>query len=508
MITRLVIILLLSSNLLIGQTDFLESDWVGRIELPGESHFVRVQFRDGKTFLQLPYRDGNLRYSLDNFTVKDDLPSFSIKQKISGLIFKVMKREGDHLDGVVDRNGLVGSFYLHRVLPIEEAQWQPYLGDYIGEAGLVFKVWDRFNTLRLHSPLSQEVGRMYRIGDHRFWVATGETLQFSDQEGSDFATVEWSWGEQRMSAQRRELYQKEDDLITTDRGDTIGVSLFVPKGEGPFPAVLIARGAANLDRSLNYMEAEILASYGIAALVYDNYGTGQTNGNPRTKDFEDKQDLVLDLYTHLQNYPKIKADQIGLMGGSQGARIAAMAASKAEQPAFLILRAHPMETRKDQQLYAIGAFLRQRNVTEELIVQILHLWEQYFDLAHRQVVDQEYIAAVNKMRAAHPDLMIPAAPANQAPPFPWRDDIYDATKRYLPNIHCPVLSEHGVEDDRVPPYKSVHFLETGLAAAGNDALTVIFYQNANHSFTMPGFRIAPGLFMNEVLWIKEVLGNR
>lgn len=508
MITRLVIALLLWGNLLMGQADFLKSDWVGRIELPGESHFVRIQFREGETYLQLPYADGNQRYPLDNFTAKDGLPAFSIKRRVYELTFKVVQREGDHLQGRVDRTGLMGSFYLHRVLATESSQWQPYLGDYASAEGQVFKVWDRFNTLRVHSPLSQEVGRMYRIGDHRFWMATGEMLQFSTQEGKNFTRVEWIWGEQRMPAQKMELYAKEDDLLTTDSGDTIGVSLFVPKGAGPFPAVLIARGAANYDRSLNYTEAEILSSYGIATLVYDNYGTGQTNGHLRTKDFEDKQNLVLDLYAHLQDHPKTRADQIGLMGGSQGARIAAMAASKADSPAFLILRAHPMETRKDQQLYAIGAFLRQRNVTEELIVQLLQLWDQYFDLAHRQVVDQEYIEAVNKMRAAHPDLMIPAAPANQAPPFPWLDDIFDATKDYLADIHCPVLSEHGALDDRVPPYKSVHFLETGLAAAGNEALTVIFYPNADHSFTMPGFRIATGLFMHEVLWIKEMLGKQ
>lgn len=508
MITRLVITLLLWGNLLTAQADFLQSDWVGRVELSNESHFFRIQFRDGKTFLQFPYRDGNLRYSLDDFTEKGDLPSFVIKRKIHELAFKVLERKGNYLDGTVERNGLEGSFYLHRVMPIEQADWQPYLGDYVSGTDLVFKVWDRFNSLRLHSPLSQEVGRMYKIGDHQFWIATGETLQFSHQEGSNFTTLEWTWGKQQISAQQEELYQKEDDLITTAGGDTIGASLFMPKGDGPFPAVLIARGAASYDRSLNYTEAQIFASYGIAALVYDNYGTGQTNGNPRTKDFEDKQNLVLDLYAHLQAHPKIKGDRIGLMGGSQGARIAAMAASKAEQPAFLILRAHPMETRKDQQLYAIGSFLRQRNVTEELIVRILQLWDQYFDLAHRQEVDQEYIEAVSKMRAAHPDLMIPTAPRSQAPPFPWRDDIFDATKSYLPNVHCPVLSEHGVNDDRVPPYKSVHFLETGLAAAGNEALTVIYYENANHSFTMTGFRIAPGLFMNEVLWTKAVLRNR
>ncbi|NRB52719.1 MAG: prolyl oligopeptidase family serine peptidase [Saprospiraceae bacterium] len=356
--------------------------------------------------------------------------------------------------------------------------------------------------------MSHQVERMYPIAKDLFWIATGEILQFSKGDGTSFDTLEWTWGQQQLSAEKQELYQKTDYVVTMGAEDSVGVSLFLPKGTGPFPAVLIARGAANLDRSLNYTEAEIFASYGIAALVYDNYGTGQTTGNPRTKDFEDKQNLVLHLYAHLQTHSEIRADQIGLMGGSQGARIAAMAASKASQPAFLILRAHPMETRKDQQLYAIGAFLRQSNATEEVIVQILHLWERYFDLASRQEMDQAYIDAVARMRKAHPALMLPAAPANQAPSFAWPDDIYDATNDYLESIRCPVLSEHGVHDDRVPPYKSIHFLREGLSKAGNEALMVILYANANHSFTMPGFRIAPGLFMNEVNWVREVLNMK
>ena len=312
--------------------------------------------------------------------------------------------------------------------------------------------------------------------------------------------------EQKVTANRFSSYTEDKQEIALQDGGTVGLSLFLPKGQGPFPAVLIARGAGNLDRSANYTEAEILSSYGIAALIYDNYGTGKTTGNPRTKDFEDKQKLVLELYTYLQKHDKIKSDEIGLMGGSQGARIAAMAASADSNPAFLVLRAHPMETRKDQQLYAIGAFLRQRNVQEDTIVKALHLWDQYFELAHRQEFDSAFVAAVAKIRAKQPDLLLPAAPADQAPPFAWPDDIYDATMDYATKIKCPVLSEHGVNDDRVPARKSVHFLEKSLAKAGNEDLTVVFYPNANHSFLMPGFRIAPGLFMNEVNWIKQVLG--
>ena len=502
MITRLIFFLLFCGQVLLGQSDFLQSNWVGRLEISGESHFFRIQVRDGQTTLQLPHTDGTIKYSLDNYKEEFGLPRFTIKRLVNDWQFQAVQKDGESLQGELERGGLKGHFYLHQVQEIEAGDWKPYLGDFKTAEGRIFKVWDRFNTLRAHSPFSQEVSRMYAISKDCFWLSTGEMLNY-DVQGSQ---LNWSWGEQQVVANRSSLYVEEKQEVELEDGGIAGVSLFLPKGEGPFPTVLIARGAGNLDRSANYTEAEILSSYGIATLIYDNYGTGKTTGNPRTKDFEDKQNLVLELYAYLQQHAKLDKDRIGLMGGSQGARIATMAASADINPAFLILRAHPMETRKDQQLYAIGAFLRQRNVEEEVIVKVLHLWDQYFELAHRQEVDTAYVAAVAKMRAKQPNLLLPAAPADQAPPFAWPDDIYDATMNYVTKIKCPVLSEHGVNDDRVPPLKSVHFLKENLAKAGNENLTVILYPNANHSFMMPGFRIAPGLFMNEVNWIRQILG--
>lgn len=505
MITRLTICLICLSQMLLGQADFLTTNWVGRLEMPGQSHFLRVQVKEGQTYLQLPYADGNTKYKLDNFQQKPGEIQFSIERGVSTWRFASQAFENGKLSGQVISDGLQGQFFLHTLLPMESKDWQACLGDFKTEQGFIFKVWDRFNSLRAHSPLSQEVSRMYPIGDNCFFLATGEVLQFEEKGKTFYQKLSWTWEKQSAQAKRAVLYEEEKQVVYTTDADTIGTSLFLPKGKGPFPAVLMARGAANMDRSINLTEAEILSSYGIAVLIYDNYGTGESKGNPRTKDFGDKQDLVLQLYRHLQAHEKIKADQIGLMGGSQGARIAAMAASKINKPAFLILRAHPMETRKDQQLYAIGAYFRQHNIQEEKIVQALHLWEKYFDLAHQKVIDQKYIAAVAEMRAAHPGMLLPAAPANQVPPYAWPDDIYDATKDYLSTISCPVLSEHGVNDDRVPPAKSIHFLREGLAKAGNEQLTVLLYPNANHSFMMNGFRIAPGLFMNEVNWIRRQL---
>ncbi|NRB52720.1 MAG: hypothetical protein HRU41_33980 [Saprospiraceae bacterium] len=137
---RLVILLLCWAHLLDGQSDFWQSQWVGQLSLAGESHFIRIQSKANKVTLQLPYSDGSRRYSIENKSLENELPSFSIRRRVNQLEFELTLGEGDYVEGTVERKGLVGSFYLHRVLPMQSPQWQGYLGHDVLANGLVFKI--------------------------------------------------------------------------------------------------------------------------------------------------------------------------------------------------------------------------------------------------------------------------------------------------------------------------------------------------------------------------------
>lgn len=486
--------------------NFLEKDWVGQLSLLGHTEFVRITEKDGKTSLILPYAEAGQAFSLTHVIEDAKRIQFTIKRGIAEWKFDGDWVSEQQLKGTLSTNGVQGTFDLHQHLPIDSSTWQTYLGDYRIASGEVFKVWDRFNTFRIHSPLSQEVSRLYKIGEHEFFTTSGEDIHFSNPVDGQFQTLEWRLADgQKQTASREQTYSVEELIITT-MGDTIGASLYLPNLPGKHPGSIIVRGAGNFDRSINLTDAEVLANHGIAVLVYDNHGNGLSNGSLMEKTFIDKQKLVVELFNWMQQHPQIEPLKIGLIGGSQGARIAAMAASELPTMAFLSLRAHPMETRKDQQLYAISAFMRQQNVQETVIVKALALWDRFFDLAAQQAIDAAFVEELSALRAQHPRLMLPTANAENPPFFPLRDDIYNATKDYLSTIKCPVLSAHGTLDDRVPAQKSVFYLREGLKTAGNDQLTVLFYEGAGHSFQLPGFRIAPGFFMNEVRWIRTVLG--
>ena len=495
------------STSLCTQSDFLDKNWVGQLSLLGQMEYISIQHdKEGAVSFRFPFAARAHRLDLENFQKAAAVVRWKVKRGVADWYFEGERDDLGRISGHVYRNGLKGNFYLYESLPYEIAACKAYLGDFRTTSGQALKLWDTFGRFRIHSPFSEEVSRLRKIGKDRFIMSTGELLHFSKLEDGVFQelSLQLPNGETKL-ARREAPVQIEKVVIRTVNGDTIGASILLPNKRGSLPAVIMARGAANMDRELNLMDAELLASNGIACLIYDNYGSGFSNGNLRQKNFVDKQKLVIEVFRFLQQHPRIDPSKIGLMGGSQGARIAAMAAAELPETAFLSLRAHPMETRKDQQLYAIGAFLRQQNVQEEVIAKAVSLWERYFTLVHEQKIDLDFVETLADLRSQFPSLMLPGAGANRAPQYPWPNDIYNATKDYLSNIKCPVLSAHGSTDDRVPAQKSIHLLEEGLKAAGNDQLTVLVYEGANHSFTLPGFRIAPGFFMNEINWIKQVL---
>ena len=63
----------------------------------------------------------------------------------------------------------------------------------------------------------------------------------------------------------------------------------------------------------------------------------------------------------------------------------------------------------------------------------------------------------------------------------------------------------GALDDRVPPHKSVEQVRLEMEKAGQEPPEVIMYPGVGHNFNLPGYRIVPGLFMNQVRFIRKAV---
>lgn len=120
------------------------------------------------------------------------------------------------------------------------------------------------------------------------------------------------------------------ELCFTRDGQRICGELYLPEGDGPFPAVIIGHG---LDASLTDTEgcAKIFARYGIAAYVFDFIGGGseiRSDGDILDMTVLTERSDMLTVLDGIRALDAVDVGKIFLMGCSQGGFVATCAAAE------------------------------------------------------------------------------------------------------------------------------------------------------------------------------------
>src|SRR6185312_10969022 len=111
----------------------------------------------------------------------------------------------------------------------------------------------------------------------------------------------------------------------------------LPRSDTPVPAVVFVHGAGQQTREPYREAGEYFASQGIAALIYDKRGCGQSSGAYESLGpYENLVNDALSAVALLKKRREITPSQIGMWGLSQGTWISAAAASRSEDIKFVI----------------------------------------------------------------------------------------------------------------------------------------------------------------------------
>jgi len=120
-------------------------------------------------------------------------------------------------------------------------------------------------------------------------------------------------------------------------GFDLAGTLTVPTGGGPFPGVVLVTGSGTQDRDETIgnikpfrVLADGLARRGIVVLRFDDRGAGQSQGPPVELSGATTVDLAQDARAAIQflaAQPEVFGGQVGVIGHSEGALIAAVAAN-------------------------------------------------------------------------------------------------------------------------------------------------------------------------------------
>jgi pimeloyl-ACP methyl ester carboxylesterase len=142
-------------------------------------------------------------------------------------------------------------------------------------------------------------------------------------------------------------YRQQDvTYVNKAAGDTLAATITLPPGKGPFPAVLLIAGSGPHDRDeslLGHKPFLVLSDYltrkGIVVLRADKRGVGKSTGEyekATTADFAADAEAGV---AYLKSRPEVDPHKIGLVGHSEGAIIAPMAAVAHPDVAFIVMMA-------------------------------------------------------------------------------------------------------------------------------------------------------------------------
>jgi pimeloyl-ACP methyl ester carboxylesterase len=275
-----------------------------------------------------------------------------------------------------------------------------------------------------------------------------------------------------------------------EAGNRLAGTLTVPTGEGPHPVVVLISGSGAQDRDEAvfghrpfWILADHLTRRGIAVLRYDDRGVGGSTGDIAAATMTDFASDALAAVAYLVTRPETDEARIGLLGHSEGASIAAMAAHRSGDVAFVIhLAGMGVNGREllEMQLIAINealgvpkAVTRQRS---ELQKRLLDASAAAPDDASAAVQAREILAAAGVTGAA-------ADAQVRALRTPWMNDflVYDPLPA-LRELDVPVLALNGELDTQVPPAENLGPVERALREGGNPDFTVRELEGLNHLF--------------------------
>jgi dienelactone hydrolase len=335
----------------------------------------------------------------------------------------------------------------------------------------------------------------YREGDEVLFLARESAHTFASRGGATISVldggrrlrVEAATGQTRL-AERVELYREEEVRFHNGKVRLAG-TLLLPLGAGPHPAVVFAEGAGRTTRhGFGRILADHFARQGIAVLVYDKRGAGESTGSYGgiIRDYGALAEDLLAGVRMLQSRPDIDTRRIGVRGTSEGGWVVALAAARSRGIAFVIGVSAPARPGPNG-VWEMQNKLRDAGVAE--------------DARDTMVLASTQVIAVVRLLGLLPE----CCRAESFPEAEWE------------RVRQPVLLLYGELDKQVPPALSARTLSGALRRGGNQNHVVRAFPQANHAIALAerGFesevrsavavRFAPGYLETMVTWIQAQL---
>ncbi|MCK5065829.1 MAG: alpha/beta hydrolase [Bacteroidales bacterium] len=300
-------------------------------------------------------------------------------------------------------------------------------------------------------------------------------------------------------------YKEEEVSFKQKAQDfSLGGTLTVPAGQGPFPVVVLVTGSGSQNRDEEIFGhkpfkviADHLSGNGIAVLRYDDRGVassgGSTTGSTTADHAVDARSAIEYLFTRNE----IDKSRIGVIGHSEGGMIAFMLASEYDDLAFIISLAGPGVDGKTILLEQSDYISRMSGVDESVLEDNKIVMSKVYELMITNESHQSWGEEVIEFTSAYysnkemdnysqEDIeqskldLLGSIPASS---YDWMRYfvMFDPSSEFG-SIKCPVLALNGGKDCQVLPDKNINTIKKGLQSSGNSEVTAMILPGLNHLF--------------------------
>lgn len=260
-----------------------------------------------------------------------------------------------------------------------------------------------------------------------------------------------------------DLYGVEARELTVELdGSSVEARLLLPVGvSGDVPGVVFVHGAGTgrYEAAFN-PQAYGLAAAGIATLVpnkrLDTYSTRHRDYVGMAADYQRSVDLM-------RTIDGVDPERVGVYAESEGGWIAPVMAAKDPATAFVILTSAPVVPPRQQAAFAVDAYLRNTGVPSQVFRAIPRAVGMEFPGGGFEYADFE-------------------------------------VQPYQQRVRQPIFMAYGTDDASMPIVQGALRVIEDAAVAGNDQVTVRYYEGANHGLKVDG-ELAEGFLRDMATWI-------
>jgi dienelactone hydrolase len=275
-------------------------------------------------------------------------------------------------------------------------------------------------------------------------------------------------------------YDEEDVRFESDTILLAG-TLTIPRGEGPFPAVVTISGSGGQDRDENTpgpgglklgifrVIADTLTGRGIAVLRYDDRGVAESGGDLATAGLSDLVADVEAAVDYVRSRPEVDKSRVALVGHSEGGIIAPIVAAEDPTIAAIVLMAGtatPLDS----------------VIVQQTVDGTRDAGGDSIEVAEARAGMETLAAAMREGRDIEA-LDIPDQLKRLGQSKWLKEHIEHDPIATLQRVTVPVLIANGGLDVQVGP-EHAHRLGAGLEAVGHTDYEVRIYPDLNHLFVV------------------------